>query len=182
MPARCGRSMQTASGAPFWPLDPRPEDVSIEDIAHALSFQCRFAGHCRVFYSVAEHSVRVARVVEGRNAPQRVVLAALLHDAAEAYLGDMIRPLKPYMDSYRAAEDGVYSAIARRFGIPEEISWAVRGADGVLLATEARDLMGGAHTKWGLRHKPLAEAIEPWSSRRAKEEFLHMFEEVKGDV
>ena len=89
MSERVGDWIQTMSGVIFYPLDPRPEEIRIEDIAHALSHQCRFAGHCREFYSVAEHSVRVSREL-----PQEFMLWGLLHDASEAYLVDLPRPIK----------------------------------------------------------------------------------------
>jgi hypothetical protein len=180
---RRGDWMQTATGGQFWPLDPRPDEVRIEDIAHALSMQCRFAGHCRAFYSVAEHSVRVARLVESWRARAEVVMQALLHDAAEAYVGDMVRPLKWSLPSYRAAEDRVFAAIAQAFGLSSNEKWsAVRIADEVLLATEARDLMLPAPADWRLRAEPLEERIEPWGPARARTEFLDMFARVGAEV
>ena len=83
---RKGDWMQTHSGIQFWPLDPRPEDILIEDIAHALSNQCRFAGHCCFHYSVAQHSVLVSE-----NVPAQDAMWGLLHDAGEAYLVDLPR-------------------------------------------------------------------------------------------
>jgi hypothetical protein len=86
---RRGDWMQTFTGRAFYPLDPRPEDIDPVDIAHALSLICRYGGHSSRFYSVAEHCVLMSHAV----APEHA-LWALLHDATEAYLGDMIRPLK----------------------------------------------------------------------------------------
>src|SRR5689334_10911717 len=82
-----GYNMTTFSGEPFWPLDPQPEDIRIVDIAHALSLQCRFNGHTKFHYSVAQHSL-----IMSFNVPLQFALEALLHDAAEAYIGDLIRP------------------------------------------------------------------------------------------
>src|SRR5262245_27549306 len=112
MSQRIGDWMQTISGRKFWPLDPRPEEVCIEDIGHALSLVCRFGGHCHTFYSVAEHSVRVSLLAEDMAKSsahwtdeniRMIALSGLLHDAAEAYIGDMVRPLKrqPQMVSFR---------------------------------------------------------------------------------
>jgi hypothetical protein len=176
---RRGDWMQTASGGRFWPLDPRPDEVRIEDIAHALSMQCRFAGHCRAFYSVAEHSVRVARHVEARKAPPRVVLAALLHDAAEAYVSDVVRPLKRFLPEHSRAEGLVFGAIAEAFNIPSELPWSVHDADETLLATEARDLMGADPDEWNLVRDPLRWTIEPWAPAMARAEFLAMFESLQ---
>jgi hypothetical protein len=87
---RKGSWQQTFTGRQFWPCDPRPEDVCLEDIAHHLALMCRFGGACRVFYSVAEHSVRVAELVWDRtNGDREAALAGLLHDASEAYLVDI---------------------------------------------------------------------------------------------
>src|ERR1035441_1601867 len=94
-------SITTFSGVRFWPLIPNPADIRIEDIAHALSNQCRFGGHTREFYSVAEHSVRVSQLCTPENA-----LWGLLHDASEAYLSDVTAPITelPQLEAYRAAE------------------------------------------------------------------------------
>ena len=81
--------VSTYTGKQFFPLDPQQDQVDIEDIAHGLAYQCRFNGQTRYFYSVAQHSLIVAGLV-----PKRLYLAALLHDAAEAYMGDMVKPLK----------------------------------------------------------------------------------------
>lgn len=86
---RRGEWILTFSGERFYPFSPAPEEVKTKDIAHALANICRFNGHTRGFYSVAAHSVHVSRLV-----PPEFALEALLHDAAEAYVGDMVRPLK----------------------------------------------------------------------------------------
>ena len=171
---RIGDWMQLAGGRRFWPLDPRPDEVHIEDIANALSRICRFGGHCRFFYSVAEHSVRVSRECCPREA-----LAGLLHDAAEAYIGDLIRPLKvqPELSGYRVAEGWVEAVIAERFGLAELMTPSVREADEILLATEKRDLFLGAGD-WRLSHPPLDAPIIPWTSTRAAAEFLLRFKEL----
>ena len=185
--SRVGDWMQTATGRKFWPLDPRPEDVAIEDIAHALSHLCRFGGHCRTFYSVAEHSVRVSLVVEqdqGGAAPAwraEQALAALLHDAAEAYIVDVPRPIKRFLGGYKDAEERVFAAIAQRFRISSTLQECVKYADEVLLATEARDLMGGQSAgKWTLLADPLAGKIEPWSPEVARVAFLSRFHALTG--
>lgn len=105
-----GDWIQTYSGRAFYPLAPYPQDVCIEDIAHALSQLCRFGGHCRRFYSVAEHSVLLSRVV----VPE-FQLWALLHDASEAYLVDVPRPIKKQLPAYVEAERRVMAAICARF-------------------------------------------------------------------
>jgi hypothetical protein len=119
-------SITTFSGMRFWPLIPNPADIRIEDIAHALSNQCRFAGHSREFYSVAEHSVRVSQHCRPEDA-----LWGLLHDASEAYLSDVPAPLKelPAFEAYRAAERSLQGTIAVRFGLSTEQPRSVTEAD-----------------------------------------------------
>lgn len=138
----------TASGGSFSLRNPNPRDVELLDITIALSHQCRWSGHTRDHYSVAEHSLRVADVVRdrlkqrGRPRRESVVpeLQGLLHDASEAYLVDVPRPIKPLLQGYREIEDRVHAAICFRFGLPVELPEVVHEADGVLLLTEARDL------------------------------------------
>ena len=123
---RKGDWMTTYTGRQFWPLDPRTEEVFIEDIAHALSLVCRFGGHCGQFYSVAQHSCVVASIIEANGGSEAAVLRGLLHDAAEAYIGDLIRPIKKYVAAFCAIEEQVECVIMQRFDVPES-----RGADGV---------------------------------------------------
>ena len=187
---RKGDWQQTFTGRQFWPLDPRIEDISIEDIAHALSLQCRFAGHCRTFYSVAEHSVRVSLLIEAWNVREGYsgawrytsCLAALLHDASEAYCIDVPRPLKPYLTGYKAIEADVMSAVERWAGLnPGACSVpAIKHADEALLATEARDLMKITTHPWHLKAEPLPDVILPWWSHTAESRFIARFNELKG--
>jgi hypothetical protein len=126
-----GDWMQTATGRQFWPMDPRPHEVFIEDIAHALSMICRFGGHCRRFYSVAEHSVLIARAAASEHKRW-----ALLHDASEAYIGDQIRPLKKHLAAYREAEQKIMRAICVRFGLHLDQPASVKALDLALLMDE----------------------------------------------
>jgi hypothetical protein len=132
-------SITTFSGIRFWPLIPNPADIRIEDIAHALSNQCRFAGHASKFYSVAEHSVHVSKL----SAPEDA-LWGLLHDASEAYLVDLPRPLKllPEFAPYREAEHRLQRAVAARFGLPPDQPASVTEADDTMLWIEAHSLLG----------------------------------------
>lgn len=173
---RYGDWIQTWSGHRFFLFDPRPEDVDIFDIAHALANVCRFGGHCKLFYSVAQHSLHVASMV-----PPELELEALLHDAAEAYLGDMVRPLKhmPEMAAYRLAEERVNSAIAARFGLStSDPHGHIKHADNVLLATERRDLFDSV--------LPWSNLPEPHSGLvvvpRTREHVFHSFMERFGTL
>src|ERR1035441_7163695 len=131
-------SITTFSGIRFWPLLPNPADIRIEDIAHALSNQCRFGGHAREFYSVAEHCVRVSQHCRPEDA-----LRGLLHDASEAYLSDVPAPIKelPQFEAYRAAERSLQGTIAIRFGLSAEQPRSVTEADRAVLGIEIRDLL-----------------------------------------
>lgn len=177
--ARRGDWIETFLGWRFWPLDPWASSISIIDIAHALSNQCRFAGHVREFYSVAQHSVHVSELV-----PKHLALEGLLHDASEAYLVDVPKPLKalPEMAAYREAEQRVMIAVERRFRLTSCEHPDVKRADAALLITEARSLMARMVPDWTAEIAlPAADIfIEPWTPRFAKETFLARFEELWG--
>jgi hypothetical protein len=156
---RLGGWIQTFSGTQFWPTDPRAGEIHLVDIAHALSNQCRFSGHCKRFYSVAEHSVEVSVVAEHMSDGDLTAARwGLLHDAAEAYLVDLPRPIK-YSDvglGYREAEACVALCVAERFGLPWPMPEAVHHADNVLLATERVQLMASPPAPWETLPDPLA--------------------------
>jgi hypothetical protein len=171
-------TIHVRSGLMVNPLDLRTEDVRIEDIAHALGNQCRFSGHTREFYSVAEHSVRASRIV----APE-FAYDALMHDAAEAYLQDMARPLKNeprFGQAYRGAEARVERVIGEALGVTFPMPVEVKAADEIMLVTEARDLMHGTE---GWSHftdvEPLPDPITPWSPKRARREFIEAFDRIR---
>ena len=170
---RKGDWMQTYTGKQFWPLDPRPEEVFIADIAHALANVCRFGGHCLQFYSVAQHSIIVSEIV-----PYEYALWGLLHDAAEAYLGDVIKPIKSEMTQYKDAEYAVLDAILTRFGLSYPEPKEVKTADVVALATEQRDIMVEAPEKWsfGADISPMKKIITPMTPTEAESKFLERFE------
>ena len=141
---RKGSWIETASGKQMWPLEPRPEDVCIEDIAHALSLLCRYNGHCRFFYSVGQHSINCAKHALRQEHSYRVALLALLHDAAEAYVSDLARPIKPFVKGFGFIEYNlqqvIYEALKIKPPNPEEEK-VIKQIDGVLLVTEAPVLM-----------------------------------------
>lgn len=138
--------LQTYTGRQFWPLRPRGEDIDLLDIAHALSNQCRFAGHTRSFYSVAEHSVYVSRIV-----PPEWAAVGLLHDASEAYLMDVPRPIKGHLGGYREMEEALMWTVCARFNLTgNPAAWAaVKYADNAMLAAERDQVMGIAPALWG---------------------------------
>lgn len=175
-----GDWMQTYTGEAVYPLSLRPQDVDIRDIAHSLSMQCRYAGHSQRFYSVAEHSVHVARFC--RQYGPEAALEGLLHDATEAYIVDVPRPIKPFLTGYKEAERRVSHAIAERFdlymaGHPS----IVHEADNRILHDERAALMAPCSRDWSLTGQPLGVTIECWSPDRAEREFLALFSELYGD-
>lgn len=165
-----GQFIQVLSGKAFFLTGPKPEDVNIEDIAGALAKQCRYNGHCLEFYSVAEHCVRVSRIV-----PEEDRLWALLHDASEAYIGDMVRPLKQIIPQFSAFEASIQRVICDRFGLSHHEPASVRHADNVLLATEKRDLLAEGTRPWGAMPDPLPGYIKPWDWEMAQSLFLDEF-------
>lgn len=136
---RFGAGQRTASGLTFYPLDPRPEEILIEDIAHHLARICRWGGAVERYYSVAEHSVLLAEHFVNSG---DIDLArwALLHDAAEAYLGDVVRPLKPYFAEFKTFESQLERMIWQRFGLVGDLPAEVHAADTAILGDERRQL------------------------------------------
>ena len=171
--------VSTFSGNRFYPLEPRIDVVAIEDIAHGLAYQCRFNGQTREFYSVAQHSLVVASLV-----PTDLRLAALLHDAAEAYLGDMVKPLKVLLPEFAALEDQVSALIAQAFAIDFSDYRPIKRADLIALATEKRDLMPHSAERWAYLDGivPLPEPIVALTPAQAKHAFLQEFSRLNALV
>ncbi|MFH1469645.1 MAG: phosphohydrolase [Pseudomonadota bacterium] len=165
--------IQTWTGKPFRPLQPEPGSIDVRDIAHSLSLLCRFNGHCRCFYSVAEHSVRLSRIV-----PPEHALWGLLHDAAEAYISDLPRPVKQQIPAFTLFEDNLLELIMAHFGLGWPMPAAVKEADDRMLATEARDLMARPPDVWGHQVAPLPETIIPQDPPAAEAAFLERFREL----
>lgn len=155
----------TATGKHFDLFEPDADLIDPRDIAHALAHLCRFNGHTCEFYSVAQHSCIVAELVSEEHK-----LAALLHDAPEAYLGDMTRPLKQWISAYRHFEDHIWERVCERFDLAIELPICVHQADLIALATERRDLMPPDPAIWDclIGIEPMAETIRPWSPTEAR--------------
>ena len=155
----------THTGKRFDLFEPDVDMIDPRDIAHSLAHLCRFNGHTREFYSVAQHSCLVADLV-----PTEHKLAALLHDATEAYLGDMTRPLKEWMPYYRGFEDVIWGRVCERFGLEIDLPASVRQADLIALATERRDMMPPDPAIWDclVGIEPAPERIRPWSPTEAR--------------
>ena len=194
MTKRIGDYIETFTGKQFWPLDPRPEDVDVLDIAHSLSMQCRFNGHCKVFYSVAEHSLIVAEELAVMGYSSEMQLQGLLHDAAEAYICDLPRPLKNCIDGYKSYELDIQSVIydALNLDYPsasEQLT--VKHVDDALLKYEGRHLMpnktGWAGTKFkywvpeSLRCNGVIRDLG-LIQKIAENKFLHLFYKLTNEL
>ena len=169
----------TFSGKQFFPTSPRQEDIDIIDIAHHLSLINRFTGATLEPYSVAEHSVRLSYLVKPENA-----LWGLLHDASEAYLSDMSRPVKHETEIgkvYCEIEARVMEAICQKFGLASTEPEEIKLADNIMVMTEKRDLLKNNlnHPDWGIDAEPLRNHyIHPVTWRNAKSWFLKRYQEL----
>lgn len=159
----------TASGRYFDLIRPDNNLPTLGEIAHALAHICRYTGHVSRFYSVAQHSVLVSRIV-----PPMDARAGLLHDMAEAFIGDVSRPLKQLLPAYKWIERRIEADLFCRFGLPQQMPESVKRADLILLATEQRDLMPAHADDWACLAgiEPLADRIEPVSPEEARRMFM----------
>lgn len=173
MSERKGDWIQTFTGIAFWPLDPRPEEVDIRDIAHALSMQCRYGGHSKYFYSVAEHCVTLSNLV-----PHEHAFSALMHDAAEAYLVDVPRPIKSFLGGYREIEKQIEAVIMPKFGLPHPIPEIVMEYDTRMLAHERDQLMATPPLEWHPIGEPLPGRVFGFSPEAAETRFMRRFNEL----
>lgn len=185
---RKGHYMHTFTGRHYWPLDPRAEDVDLADIAHHLGMKCRYAGATRNFYSVAEHSVYVALMLSLMGMSDQVVLAGLLHDASEAYNGDLIRPLKydpVFAQPFKTVEALNDAVIATAFNLPQPLPRSVKFADEAVTEAELRQVINGV-SKARLveggdepaRVPPAPFDIACWSPTQAREMFLALHDRI----
>jgi 5'-deoxynucleotidase YfbR-like HD superfamily hydrolase len=173
--AKC---MQTYSGRMVDPLNPEVRDVCIEDISHALALICRYGGHCRQFYSIAQHCVLVSQNVE-----KGYELEGLLHDSSESYIGDIVRPLKVqkvFSDVYKAIEHAWENTIADRFRLRYPWHPSIKQADNLVLFTEQRDLVN-VQLYWNGSEKYtlLKKVINPWGPAKAERKFLERYYQLE---
>lgn len=184
---RLGDWLLTHTGRSFYPIDPRPEEVELIDLGHSLALQCRWNGHVRFHYSIAQHAVAVAEVVA--TVHPELALAALHHDSPEAYIGDMARPWKRMLcvgqarwpashSSVGRAEETIRHAIFDAFGIrePSAEGWAtISEIDNRMLRTEYEQLMPKRVGSWADLGAPLPHlVINEWSPGAAERVFLDL--------
>lgn len=170
----------TYSKIKFFPLEPVKEDINIKDIAHSLSLMTRANGHCRHFYSVAQHSVQCYLEAKSRGYSQRVQLGCLLHDASESYISDLTRPVKRNLPEYFAIEKKLQNVIYAKFGLgdlSDEERKQIEEVDDTLLHYEFEALMS-----FPIFDQPPYTAMDhDFSQRdfgRMEQEFLAAFQEL----
>ena len=170
-----GPTITLASGRLFDFLDPHGSDFAIEDVAHGLALVCRYAGQCRDFYSVAEHSLLVSDVATNHR------YEALLHDAAEAFIGDITRPLKQLLPDYKRIEEAVEDAVIERFGMDRAYRSEVKATDLRVLAAEQMQIMAPGTADWAAEAQvePAAITVRFLSPKAAKRQFLKRYEELR---
>jgi hypothetical protein len=171
--------IETASGLKFDVLHPRLEQITIEDIGHALSQVCRFAGHTKYFYSVAQHSYLGSFLV-----PEEDSLWFLLHDSSEAYIGDMSSPLKHLTEAgaaYLPIEMRIMRVVCQKFNLPLAQPPSVHAADVAMLHAEKEQLMGSVpwDRKWGKLIKPADVKIKEMAPRKIEKLFLKRFRDLQ---
>lgn len=173
---RNGDWTQTYMGVQFWPLDPRPHEILLEDIAHSLAKICRYNGHSIDHYSVAEHSVLVSQHVRPEHR-----LQALMHDAPEAYLGDVIRPVKKYLKDFGEHENRLLFLMGPKFWFNAKLHENVHHVDDSILADE-KGVLFRHDLPWFLPQPPLgiADDIKCLTAKQAKRLFLKTYYELTG--
>ena len=162
----------TRSGRQVSLLNPQYSQIDIGDIAHGLAYQCRFNGQTSRFYSIAQHCLMVASIL-----PDHLKLAGLLHDAAEAYIGDVVQPLKVLLPDYQVIESNFNQAIELRFNVNLDHQEEVKAADLIALATEKRDLLPRERCDWELLKgiRPLDRLTLPMSPEQSEESFMRTY-------
>lgn len=167
--------VQTHTGIPFYPLAPLEDDITIVDIAHSLGMVCRYGGHVQRFYSVAEHCVLLSHAVAPENA-----LWALLHDATEAYVGDVVWPLKEELPRYKDIEDTIMQVICIKYNLPLAQPEQVKEYDRRIVIDERDQLMSTPRQPWPALQgfAPLGVTIRGWHPAQAREQYLTRFTQL----
>lgn len=177
---RKGHYIRTFTGRKYWPMDPRPEDICIEDVAHALSNLCRYTGHTVRFYSVGEHSLVVERL-----APEEMKFPALMHDAHEAYINDIAKPFKLCLPQYQEVEDANWRALAEAFEIDPVLPVEIKEIDKAVFRAERLQLMS-SWTGPLVDADTVGEGFTPdvgylgMRPDQAEITFLHRYRELRG--
>jgi hypothetical protein len=168
--------LETFSGRQFFFMRPTPDMIDVADIAYALGRLCRYGGHTQQFYSVAEHSVLLARWLEAGGCDALTVFSGLMHDATEGYLVDIPRPIKHVLRDYRVIEDGLAMAIHDKFGVLYPLPRIVHEADSRILVDERAQAMSDSGNEWGTDGLvALGVSLQFWLPDEAPHRFLAEF-------
>lgn len=160
-------AIRTISGKWVNVFEPTEDMFLIEDIAHALSHQCRFSGHLKYFYSVAQHSIECYRIACEQKLDKKELLTALMHDSSEAYLVDIPRPIKKQFPQYKIIENNVMTILSTKFNFTWPLSENIKKIDDIMLDTEWNNLMIND-----------ISYLDVYSQSYAKELFLKIFNEL----
>ncbi len=175
-----GGWFEVFTGTKFHFAEPRQEEISIDDIAHSLSMQCRYNGHTRFFYSVAEHSVLISDWLMLNGYGSLYALTGLLHDAAEAYIGDMVRPLKATMPAFRVQERVLDEAVALKFSTVHPFPNIVKELDTRILCDERAQAMNESDNSWGTDGlEPLGVKIQGHDPTTVRKIFRTRFNDLR---
>jgi 5'-deoxynucleotidase YfbR-like HD superfamily hydrolase len=167
---------QTYTDLMFYPKDPRPEDIDIRDIAHGLAYSSRFNGQTNRYYSIAEHCVHVSYECDEADA-----LEGLMHDAAEAYVGDVVTSVKRHLPGFYEIEDAIEQVIAAKYKLRRPWPESVKRADIAVLIAEKRDLFAkNLVWKKHANTKPMSRTVNCWNDSTAYDHFLKRYAQLKG--
>lgn len=183
---RVGDYIQVHSGHRFYVLDPRAEDITIEDIAHSLANICRFTGHGDRFYGVGEHSIECARVARKLGLSTIMQLYCLLHDGSESVVNDLARPVKQNIPQYKEVEDRIMAVIWQVAGLPKPTEFdykLVKIVDNTLLINEMEQLMKRGDTPYDIEHeKVFVDLSVGYNAGEAKQPFLQMYHSLMEEL
>jgi len=176
--------MTTYTGKCFDPMEMVPGDAEIEDIAHSLSLLCRGGGHLKYFYTVAQHCLNCANEAAARGWTQRLVLACLLHDASEAYISDIIRPVKRHLTNYLETEDAIMSVILKRFGLDDlsdEENRMWKQVDDEMLENELKLMLAGYEDSVPPKLSSVPD-LEEHPHAETEQRFLELAKRLTGQI
>jgi uncharacterized protein len=172
---------QTFSGKQVDFINPDPEQLCIEDIAHALAHTCRYTGHTQYFYSTAEHSIILVNYIwSNLGYSKQDQFTMLMHDAAEAFLGDISSPLKALLPDYKKIEKNFEKVLANKFGFEYPLPDRLKQLDKRIILDEVKYLFAESVGNWEHDdYEPLNVEIAGLSPDQAKRKFLYMFHNLK---
>lgn len=171
--------METHTGLKFWPARPRIEDINALDIAHALALKCRYGGHSKVFYSVAEHCYFLASYARILKLPVEVQFHLLMHDASEAYLPDVPRPIKHFFPDLLLMEKRLDTLVRERFGLGHDLPLQLKEFDSRIIKDERCQVMFKSDNEWQTdAFRPLGVTLAFFTPAEAETRFLHAYQVI----